>query len=792
MSWLRMCDLWTFKPKEIMQNKRHLFECKDSTSPTGSSLLVKVAATHSGIVNSNGRFYRPDAMQDAAHQWLPPEPGKGFAKPVLVEHDHKSDVLGRVRTARYIDESYKWSNDFPTIKDSVFYKVGDKKVDLFKSVDWIVDNLMGLQDYSGLGYIELGLNVTNPEAIGKVLRDEYLTVSVGFKTDSAICSICHQDWAKDDKCEHRPGVRDEESGKTMFHITGDFVYEEVSFVNFPADPFAGKISKDALKDSLNRKFFMGMSHDKQQAFVAAAGMSMSDAALDYDIQLVEDTVATIHDLSKSEGQVAFEAEVKSDALNASRSVELKQNLQDWKPEAEAEKTKKRSLMSTLNAKIKKNGWVGAEAASAAATDEENEIQAAISTDTNKDCGCGSKKNESACNCETDWSKETLTTDETEFFADEEGLYAEMVIELDAALAAGELKDEQVKDSKLSTEARKKLGSSTFCGPNRSFPVPDCAHVTAARRLIGRAKVGDSTKSKILACVSRKASSLGCGGAKKDEAPQVATKTDTIQVSDEFKALLDEKSGNCAAEVLNTYDTLNKHYKGSDDDMKGRMRHLHYRMGESWDNASSLEWAKQHVKAHAKDEVLVSTKDLADKEEAINSLTDEVAALKAAAGNADAAKATAAEMLKGVKKSLATQIVIYKTLSGAAEYKDLTTEQRSAKVEELSKRHVTSLKDAVADIMTELKWVEPTTTQPADKAKELSQPVADNAQVDQSVAARETAVIPPAETESDKLKKLEDAKAAIRERLRSMGSARERNIYLASLSYDSANPASSQS
>jgi len=36
-----------------------------------------------------------------------------------------------------------------------------------------------------------------------------------------------------------------------------------------------------------------------------------------------------------------------------------------------------------------------------------------------------------------------------------------------------------------------------------------SHVTAARRLIGRAKVSDSTKAKILACVSRKAKSLGC-------------------------------------------------------------------------------------------------------------------------------------------------------------------------------------------------------------------------------------------------------------------------------------------
>ena len=52
-------------------------------------------------------------------------------------------------------------------------------------------------------------------------------------------------------------------------------------------------------------------------------------------------------------------------------------------------------------------------------------------------------------------------------------------------------------SRLSTEERRKLKASTFCGPKRSFPVPDCDHVTAAKRLIGRYK-GEGDKDKILA------------------------------------------------------------------------------------------------------------------------------------------------------------------------------------------------------------------------------------------------------------------------------------------------------
>jgi hypothetical protein len=75
-------------------------------------------------------------------------------------------------------------------------------------------------------------------------------------------------------------------------------------------------------------------------------------------------------------------------------------------------------------------------------------------------------------------------------------------------------DEDLQDAKLSTEKRKSLRKSTFCGPDRSFPVPDCAHVTAARRLIGRYK-GSGDKSKILACVTRKARAMGCDKKTKD-------------------------------------------------------------------------------------------------------------------------------------------------------------------------------------------------------------------------------------------------------------------------------------
>lgn len=68
----------------------------------------------------------------------------------------------------------------------------------------------------------------------------------------------------------------------------------------------------------------------------------------------------------------------------------------------------------------------------------------------------------------------------------------------------------VYDAKLSASARKNMPKSTFCDPaNKGFPVPNCAHVTAARRLIGAAKHNEASKAKIRACIERKAKSLGC-------------------------------------------------------------------------------------------------------------------------------------------------------------------------------------------------------------------------------------------------------------------------------------------
>jgi len=65
------------------------------------------------------------------------------------------------------------------------------------------------------------------------------------------------------------------------------------------------------------------------------------------------------------------------------------------------------------------------------------------------------------------------------------------------------------DTKLSSTDKNKLKDSDFCGPDRTFPVTDCSHAASALRLVGKSKLSDSQKEKIIKCVNNKIKVLKC-------------------------------------------------------------------------------------------------------------------------------------------------------------------------------------------------------------------------------------------------------------------------------------------
>ena len=205
----------------------------DAATKSGSvsKLTVKMEASHSGIINKNGWFYTPVGMKDGAGSFVSP-----YNKPVLVNHNQQSDALGRVIASEYEAYPSAAQVDLGDTLDSV--SVRNKIIDYTHSEAFLADG------HKGLGHLILTVEITDADAIERLLDGRYLTVSISGDTEQAVCSTCGQDrknLADDDEyCNHYRGeVYD---GERSFLIAGAMTFREVSFVNSPADEHANVVA----------------------------------------------------------------------------------------------------------------------------------------------------------------------------------------------------------------------------------------------------------------------------------------------------------------------------------------------------------------------------------------------------------------------------------------------------------------------------------------------------------------------------------------------------------------------
>lgn len=195
-----------------------------ASSASRLSLLSEAQVTHGGIVNANYGYYKPEKLQASVPSWTAP-----YGKPVLVHHDKMKDNVGRV-----VGSQYKSSvpTFVPKIKNSVY------------QTDF---------SYRGLGYIQNLLSISDADAVDKVLDGRYLTLSVHGDNDAMECSICNQEWVNDGKCYHRFGdfYENDRTGEEelCYWKAGNFLWDEVSFVNEPADPFAQIITRELIGEA---------------------------------------------------------------------------------------------------------------------------------------------------------------------------------------------------------------------------------------------------------------------------------------------------------------------------------------------------------------------------------------------------------------------------------------------------------------------------------------------------------------------------------------------------------------
>ena len=324
----------------------------------------------------------------------------------------------------------------------------------------MMDSVLNDPHYTGVGYIELTADITDPEAIQKIVDGRFLTGSVGAVSDKAVCSVCSTNWLEEEHCGHKPGRLYD--GKKCFIVAGALEYDEWSFVNTPADRHAvvlsagqQSISDGVVEDSASRVLFLFPSN-----LLNEEGSHMEDTA----------------------------TEVKSE----------KANIQDAATEQDLDV---QDAAADLTENTEEASLVDGPTASVSLDDSVNETEA---VQQSKDSQQKAQPFELAL--------EKLFLDSGSSFTDEdeEVLYEAMINTLT------EEDGFSVEDAKLSASARKKLPVSVFCGPARSFPVSDSVHYIAAKRLLDL-YTGSGNKSEIASCIERKGKALGCTQIKTEDA-----------------------------------------------------------------------------------------------------------------------------------------------------------------------------------------------------------------------------------------------------------------------------------
>lgn len=188
---------------ETISGLQESFKKIQLTESAGSTdkrkLMVTVEGIHTGMTK-NKTFYPGNTLEASVPTWTTPH-----HKPVLKNHNEYSEPLGRIVGAEYGES---------TITDKFTVK--------------------------------LKLEITDNEAIEKVLDGRYLTLSVGGSANKVTCSVCAKDLVTEGYCGHRRGQSYE--GKEAYWMISNYTGDEISFVNMPADVHAQVIAAELVSE----------------------------------------------------------------------------------------------------------------------------------------------------------------------------------------------------------------------------------------------------------------------------------------------------------------------------------------------------------------------------------------------------------------------------------------------------------------------------------------------------------------------------------------------------------------
>lgn len=485
------------------------FDRYDEASPTGQSLVVQIAATHSALRTGNKGFYLPERMRDGASSFLVP-----YKKPVLTHHDDFNDPIGRVQSARYVDLSHLYPVNDIWINKLAAGSLKDK--DLQKAVQYILKQWQNSEEYQGLGYIELLAEITDPDAIQKILDNRYLTVSTAHSSDAAFCGICMQNWVEDGWCEHEPGnIYDDEE---CVLIPGKHLYSEVSYVNKPADRHATNVAIVEGQPPTMRMDFEPRSVDVK--LFCKGPVCIFDMANEAKISL-KDAEGPLEEVIDSMSEKTKEQEV----LNMLK-VSLEDTSKDLPEElVKDEETLKlaHSLLTidccndkedeVIDAKVDLSKKLREKAGEMEIEElEDNEVELQI------------KAEEAAADGDLENNQD----------ADQELLDLKDILDLEKSYE--KMKEHLSEDQHLNEETLGLLRASDFALPKeRAFPCPDCDHIDAAIKVL-EGYEAPGIKDAVVASLERKKASMKCdeqsvGDPDDSTADETEDKIDLEKVND---------------------------------------------------------------------------------------------------------------------------------------------------------------------------------------------------------------------------------------------------------------------
>ena len=504
---VRLSDSLTITPIEVPEANKMILADSAYTS-NNAPLMVKIAATHAGIITRNNGFYLPDKMRDGAISFI-----QNYGKPVLLHHNAvDGDPVGRVRHASYTDTSTGLIKQDSYLKDFVDPHTSfETKIGLVDRL--IKDGMLDDPTYEGVGYIELVAAITDQEAIAKIADNRYLTVSIGAETNAAVCSICKTDWAETGEiCEHVPGeIYD---GKTAFVIAGDLFYDEVSFVSTPADPHAKVIEISSVDGNfMDTKSIAGEEHIRDAGQTTVLDMYFEKDDKQYNI--LNDSLSNafkIKDNKKEENKsmkkiVEDSSNVDTEGVvtaSVIRIVAANEGINEDYVKFAAD-----TILSTMEAE-KLND----------ATDESFDadvvklvdfIKSIVDADEEAMAKIKEDEKDSRLELVEDIASKFKTADSGD---DNDGVVEDIqILDPIAVFNAVEdiMEELELNDSKIDSDKRKSLPKTSFCvaadkkveGIKGYLPVPNLDYVRAARKYLEASTLSDELKAEIGKSLDRK-------------------------------------------------------------------------------------------------------------------------------------------------------------------------------------------------------------------------------------------------------------------------------------------------